>query len=67
MFAAVSKKSNLPKPVRSGAAGSLSLRRAMDCGDSNLRLKGDGQTCEGKQAHLCCVVFVVQEVFVVFF
>ncbi|KAM6048707.1 E3 ubiquitin-protein ligase TRIM37 isoform 1-T1 [Theristicus caerulescens] len=42
-----SKKSNSPKPLRSGAAGSLSLRRAMDCGDSNLRLKGDGQTSEG--------------------
>ncbi|KAM9257279.1 E3 ubiquitin-protein ligase TRIM37 isoform 1-T1 [Cariama cristata] len=42
-----SKKSNSPKPVRSGAAGSLSLRRAMDCGDSNLRLKGDSQTSEG--------------------
>ncbi|XP_059685399.1 E3 ubiquitin-protein ligase TRIM37 isoform X3 [Gavia stellata] len=44
-----SKKSNSPKPIRSGAAGSLSLRRAMDCGDSNLRLKGDSQTSEGKQ------------------
>uniref|UniRef100_A0A803Y4A4 Tripartite motif containing 37 n=1 Tax=Meleagris gallopavo TaxID=9103 RepID=A0A803Y4A4_MELGA len=43
----VSKKSNSPKPIRSGAAGSLSLRRAMDCGDNNLRLKGDGQSCEG--------------------
>uniref|UniRef100_A0A8B9M1N0 E3 ubiquitin-protein ligase TRIM37 n=1 Tax=Accipiter nisus TaxID=211598 RepID=A0A8B9M1N0_9AVES len=42
-----SKKSNSPKPIRSGAAGSLSLRRAMDCGDSNLRLKGDSQTSEG--------------------
>ncbi|XP_075576356.1 E3 ubiquitin-protein ligase TRIM37 isoform X4 [Pelecanus crispus] len=42
-----SKKSNSPKPIRSGAAGSLSLRRAMDCGDTNLRLKGDGQTSEG--------------------
>nr|XP_021156109.1 E3 ubiquitin-protein ligase TRIM37 isoform X2 [Columba livia] len=40
-------KKNSPKPVRSGAAGSLSLRRAMDCGESNLRLKGDGQTSEG--------------------
>ncbi|XP_068765405.1 E3 ubiquitin-protein ligase TRIM37 isoform X2 [Struthio camelus] len=42
-----SKKSNSPKPIRSGAAGSLSLRRAMDCGDGNLRSKGDGQTSEG--------------------
>ncbi|XP_068271530.1 E3 ubiquitin-protein ligase TRIM37 isoform X3 [Nyctibius grandis] len=42
-----SKKSNSPKPLRSGAAGSLSLRRAMDCGDSNLRVKGDGQASEG--------------------
>ncbi|XP_033924776.1 E3 ubiquitin-protein ligase TRIM37 isoform X2 [Melopsittacus undulatus] len=42
-----SKKSNSPKTVRSGAAGSLSLRRAMDCVDSNLRLKGDTQTSEG--------------------
>ncbi|XP_054250085.1 E3 ubiquitin-protein ligase TRIM37 isoform X3 [Indicator indicator] len=41
-----SKKSNSPKPARSGAAGSLSLRRAMDCGDSNLRLKADGQASE---------------------
>ncbi|XP_025927166.1 E3 ubiquitin-protein ligase TRIM37 isoform X1 [Apteryx rowi] len=42
-----SKKSNSPKPLRSGAAGSLSLRRAVDCGDGNLRSKGDGQTAEG--------------------
>uniref|UniRef100_A0A8B9GF18 Tripartite motif containing 37 n=1 Tax=Amazona collaria TaxID=241587 RepID=A0A8B9GF18_9PSIT len=42
-----SKKSNSPKTVRSGAAGSLSLRRAMDCVDSSLRLKGDTQTSEG--------------------
>lgn len=30
----------------------------MDCGDTNLRLKGDGQTSEGKQGHLlwCDVV-----------
>ncbi|XP_062479431.1 E3 ubiquitin-protein ligase TRIM37 isoform X2 [Pezoporus occidentalis] len=42
-----SKKNNSPKTVRSGAAGSLSLRRAMDCVDSNLRLKGDTQTSEG--------------------
>lgn len=28
-------------------SGSLSLRRAMDCVDSNLRLKGDTQTSEG--------------------
>ncbi|KAM6403171.1 E3 ubiquitin-protein ligase TRIM37 isoform 4-T4 [Rhynochetos jubatus] len=41
------KKSNSPKPVRPGAAGSLSLRRAMDCGDSSLRLKGDSQASEG--------------------
>lgn len=52
IFAAASKKSNSPKPVRSGAAGSLSLRRAMDCGESSLRLKGEGQTSEGKQGHL---------------
>uniref|UniRef100_A0A8C4YA29 Tripartite motif containing 37 n=1 Tax=Gopherus evgoodei TaxID=1825980 RepID=A0A8C4YA29_9SAUR len=38
------KKSNSPKATRSGAAGSLSLRRAMDCGDNNLRSKGDCQT-----------------------
>uniref|UniRef100_A0A8D0HKC3 Tripartite motif containing 37 n=1 Tax=Sphenodon punctatus TaxID=8508 RepID=A0A8D0HKC3_SPHPU len=38
-----SRKSHSPKPTRSGAAGSLSLRRAMDCGDSNLRPKGDCQ------------------------
>ncbi|XP_017932269.1 E3 ubiquitin-protein ligase TRIM37 isoform X1 [Manacus vitellinus] len=42
-----SKKSNSAKPLRSGAAGSLSLRRAMDCGDVNLRVKGDTQTPEG--------------------
>ncbi|XP_062448852.1 E3 ubiquitin-protein ligase TRIM37 isoform X6 [Rhea pennata] len=42
-----SKKSNSPKPVRCGAAGALSLRRAMDSGDGNLRSKGDGQTSEG--------------------
>ncbi|XP_054503172.2 E3 ubiquitin-protein ligase TRIM37 isoform X2 [Agelaius phoeniceus] len=36
-----SKKSSSAKPLRSGAAGSLSLRRAMDSGDGNLRLKGD--------------------------
>ncbi|XP_028941648.1 E3 ubiquitin-protein ligase TRIM37 isoform X3 [Antrostomus carolinensis] len=44
-----SKKSNSPKPLCSGAAGSLSLRRAMDCGDTSHRLKGDSQTPEGKQ------------------
>ncbi|XP_051665231.1 E3 ubiquitin-protein ligase TRIM37 isoform X3 [Manacus candei] len=44
---AASKKSNSAKPLRSGAAGSLSLRRAMDCGDVNLRVKGDTQTPEG--------------------
>ncbi|XP_027546802.1 E3 ubiquitin-protein ligase TRIM37 [Neopelma chrysocephalum] len=42
-----SKKSSSAKPLRSGAAGSLSLRRAMDCGDVNLRGKGDTQTPEG--------------------
>ncbi|KAJ7411229.1 E3 ubiquitin-protein ligase TRIM37 [Pitangus sulphuratus] len=42
-----SKKSSSAKPLRSGAAGSLSLRRAMDCGDVNLRLKGDTQAPEG--------------------
>ncbi|XP_027600719.2 E3 ubiquitin-protein ligase TRIM37 isoform X2 [Pipra filicauda] len=44
---AASKKSGSAKPLRSGAAGSLSLRRAMDCGDVNLRVKGDTQTPEG--------------------
>ncbi|XP_027516087.1 E3 ubiquitin-protein ligase TRIM37 isoform X2 [Corapipo altera] len=44
---AASKKSSSAKPLRSGAAGSLSLRRAMDCGDVNLRVKGDTQTPEG--------------------
>nr|XP_056721480.1 E3 ubiquitin-protein ligase TRIM37 [Euleptes europaea] len=38
------KKSHSPKGGRSGAAGSLSLRRAMDCGDGNLRSKGDCQS-----------------------
>ncbi|XP_057242040.1 E3 ubiquitin-protein ligase TRIM37 isoform X2 [Malurus melanocephalus] len=42
-----SKKSSSAKPLRSGAAGSLSLRRAMDGGDGNLRLKGDSHTAEG--------------------
>ncbi|XP_042298405.1 E3 ubiquitin-protein ligase TRIM37 [Sceloporus undulatus] len=37
------KKSHSAKTGRTGAAGSLSLRRAMDCGDGNLRLKGDCQ------------------------
>ncbi|XP_038614691.1 E3 ubiquitin-protein ligase TRIM37 isoform X3 [Tachyglossus aculeatus] len=40
----VNKKSNSPKPTRSGTAGSLSLRRAVDCGESNHRSKGDCQT-----------------------
>ncbi|XP_045693095.1 E3 ubiquitin-protein ligase TRIM37 isoform X5 [Phyllostomus hastatus] len=40
--AATSKKSNLPKPARSSIAGSLSLRRAVDSGESNLS-KGDCQ------------------------
>ncbi|XP_025065717.1 E3 ubiquitin-protein ligase TRIM37 isoform X2 [Alligator sinensis] len=52
---ATSKKSNSPKPARSGAAGSLSLRRAMDCGDNNLRSKGDCLTssegCIGSAKH----------------
>ncbi|XP_045693093.1 E3 ubiquitin-protein ligase TRIM37 isoform X3 [Phyllostomus hastatus] len=39
---ATSKKSNLPKPARSSIAGSLSLRRAVDSGESNLS-KGDCQ------------------------
>ncbi|XP_067421874.1 E3 ubiquitin-protein ligase TRIM37 isoform X2 [Emydura macquarii macquarii] len=39
-----SKKSNSSKATRSGATGSLSLRRAMDCGDNNLHLKADCQT-----------------------
>ncbi|XP_077167286.1 E3 ubiquitin-protein ligase TRIM37 isoform X1 [Paroedura picta] len=38
------KKSHSPKAGRSGAAGSLSLRRAMDCGDGNLRSKADYQS-----------------------
>uniref|UniRef100_A0A7N4NY38 E3 ubiquitin-protein ligase TRIM37 n=1 Tax=Sarcophilus harrisii TaxID=9305 RepID=A0A7N4NY38_SARHA len=38
------KKSNSPKPTRSGTAGSLSLRRAVDCGENNHRPKGDCQT-----------------------
>uniref|UniRef100_A0A8C5UGZ5 Tripartite motif containing 37 n=1 Tax=Malurus cyaneus samueli TaxID=2593467 RepID=A0A8C5UGZ5_9PASS len=42
-----SKKSSSAKPLRSGAAGSLSLRRAMDGGDGNLRLKGDSHAAEG--------------------
>ncbi|XP_044926142.1 E3 ubiquitin-protein ligase TRIM37 isoform X2 [Mustela putorius furo] len=37
------KKSNSPKPARSGIAGSLSLRRAIDSGE-NSRSKGDCQT-----------------------
>ncbi|XP_063002565.1 E3 ubiquitin-protein ligase TRIM37 [Elgaria multicarinata webbii] len=37
------KKSHSTKAGRTGAAGSLSLRRAMDCGDGNLRLKADCQ------------------------
>ncbi|KAM4886978.1 E3 ubiquitin-protein ligase TRIM37 isoform 2-T2 [Sylvia borin] len=42
-----SKKSASAKPLRSGAAGSLSLRRAMDSGEGNLRLKGDSHSAEG--------------------
>nr|XP_020847514.1 E3 ubiquitin-protein ligase TRIM37 isoform X3 [Phascolarctos cinereus] len=38
------KKSSSPKPPRSGTAGSLSLRRAVDCGENNHRPKGDCQT-----------------------
>nr|BAB64471.1 hypothetical protein [Macaca fascicularis] len=37
------KKSNSPKPARSSVAGSLSLRRAVDPGESS-RSKGDCQT-----------------------
>uniref|UniRef100_A0A8C8BJ55 Tripartite motif containing 37 n=1 Tax=Otus sunia TaxID=257818 RepID=A0A8C8BJ55_9STRI len=48
-----SKKSNSPKPLHPGAAGSLSLRRAMDCGDGNLRLKGDGKTSEAETSPVC--------------
>ncbi|XP_048375159.1 E3 ubiquitin-protein ligase TRIM37 isoform X4 [Sphaerodactylus townsendi] len=45
---AAPKRSHSSKAGRSGAAGSLSLRRAMDCGDGNLRPKGDCQnTSEG--------------------
>lgn len=42
VFAAASKKSNSPKLARSSIAGSLSLRRAVDAGES-CRSKGDGQ------------------------
>lgn len=42
VFAATSKKSNLPKLARSSIAGSLSLRRAVDSGENNLS-KGDCQ------------------------
>ena len=44
----------------------------MDCGDSNLRLKGDSQTSEGKQGYLylcdgmhlsICCTKAFQEVF----
>lgn len=45
-----SKKSTSGKPLRSGAAGSLSLRRAMDSGEGNLRLKGDSHPAEGTWA-----------------
>ncbi|ETE61842.1 E3 ubiquitin-protein ligase TRIM37 [Ophiophagus hannah] len=37
------KKNSSTKAARSGAAGSLSLRRAMDCGDGNILLKPDCQ------------------------
>ncbi|KAM6465018.1 E3 ubiquitin-protein ligase TRIM37 isoform 3-T3 [Liasis olivaceus] len=37
------KKNNSTKAGRTGAAGSLSLRRAMDCGDGNILLKPDCQ------------------------
>ncbi|XP_060541173.1 E3 ubiquitin-protein ligase TRIM37-like [Pantherophis guttatus] len=37
------KKNSSTKVGRSGAAGSLSLRRAMDCGDGNILLKPDCQ------------------------
>ncbi|XP_070591488.1 E3 ubiquitin-protein ligase TRIM37 isoform X2 [Erythrolamprus reginae] len=37
------KKHSSSKTGRSGAAGSLSLRRAMDCGDGNILLKPDCQ------------------------
>ncbi|XP_063152306.1 E3 ubiquitin-protein ligase TRIM37 isoform X2 [Candoia aspera] len=37
------KKNNSTKAGRAGAAGSLSLRRAMDCGDGNILLKPDCQ------------------------
>ncbi|XP_061461083.1 E3 ubiquitin-protein ligase TRIM37 isoform X2 [Rhineura floridana] len=37
------KKSHSTKASRTGAAGSLSLRRAMDCGDGHLHLKGECQ------------------------
>lgn len=45
---ATNKKSHATKAGRNGMPGSLSLRRAMDCGDGHLRLKGDAQvTSEG--------------------
>uniref|UniRef100_A0A8D2Q2W2 Tripartite motif containing 37 n=3 Tax=Varanus komodoensis TaxID=61221 RepID=A0A8D2Q2W2_VARKO len=43
MRSSTGKKSHSAKAGRTGAAGSLSLRRAMDCGDGNPHLKGDGQ------------------------
>ncbi|XP_068934130.1 E3 ubiquitin-protein ligase TRIM37 isoform X4 [Petaurus breviceps papuanus] len=47
------KKSSSPKPTRSGTAGSLSLRRAVDCGENNHRPKGDCPTSsEGKSKML---------------
>uniref|UniRef100_A0A8C0ZEV4 Tripartite motif containing 37 n=1 Tax=Cyanistes caeruleus TaxID=156563 RepID=A0A8C0ZEV4_CYACU len=49
-----SKKSASAKPLRSGAAGSLSLRRAMDGADGNLRLKGDSHSAEGTWATGTC-------------
>ncbi|XP_029467339.1 E3 ubiquitin-protein ligase TRIM37 isoform X2 [Rhinatrema bivittatum] len=45
-----SKKSNSPRHCRAGGAGSLSLRRALDCGDGNHRSKADSSS-EGSSKH----------------
>lgn len=42
-FTATNKKTHPSKASRAGAPGSLSLRRAMNCGDGSLRSKGDCQ------------------------
>ncbi|XP_069471257.1 E3 ubiquitin-protein ligase TRIM37 isoform X2 [Ambystoma mexicanum] len=54
---ATSKKGNLPKPSRPEGASSLSLRRAVDCGDSNHGAKGDchvsSEGCTGTTKQNC--------------